>query len=59
MNDGLDYILRVVVPDITAYVKRYLKPLIKLKLIDWNSYLAIEKIKYASSLLLLELVDDV
>jgi Lrp/AsnC family transcriptional regulator len=59
MSGEVDYLLRVVVPDMTAYDTFYKKLIANVKLTDVSSSFAMEEIKYTTALPLPELADDV
>ncbi|WP_343080104.1 Lrp/AsnC family transcriptional regulator [Ostreiculturibacter nitratireducens] len=50
MSGQVDYLLRVVVPDIDAYDRFYKKLIAAVKLKDVSSTFAIEQIKYTTKL---------
>ncbi len=50
MSGEVDYMLRVVVPDIDAYDRFYKKLIAKIQLSDVSSSFAMEQIKYTTAL---------
>ena len=50
MSGEVDYLLRVVVPDIAAYDRFYKKLIAKIELSDVSSSFAMEQIKYTTAL---------
>jgi Lrp/AsnC family transcriptional regulator len=50
MSGEIDYLLRVVVPDIAAYDRFYQKLIAKIELSDVSSSFAMEQIKYTTAL---------
>jgi Lrp/AsnC family transcriptional regulator len=50
MSGEIDYLLRVVVPDIAAYDRFYRKLIAKIELSDVSSSFAMEQIKYTTAL---------
>jgi len=50
MSGEIDYLLRVVVPDIAAYDRFYKKLIAKIELSDVSSSFAMEQIKYTTAL---------
>ena len=50
MSGEIDYLLRVVVPDIDAYDRFYKKLIAKIELSDVSSSFAMEQIKYTTAL---------
>ena len=50
MSGEIDYLLRVVVPDIDAYDRFYKKLIAKIQLSDVSSSFAMEQIKYTTAL---------
>ncbi|RCL02395.1 MAG: Lrp/AsnC family transcriptional regulator [Candidatus Tokpelaia sp. JSC161] len=50
MSGDIDYLLRVVVPDIPAYDAFYKKLISKIEIRDVSSYFAMEQIKYTTKL---------
>ncbi len=50
MSGQVDYLLRVVVPDIAAYDRFYKKLIAKIELSDVSSSFAMEQIKYTTAL---------
>jgi Lrp/AsnC family transcriptional regulator, cysteine-sensing transcriptional activator len=50
MSGEVDYLLRVVVPDIAAYDRLYKKLIAKIELSDVSSSFAMEQIKYTTAL---------
>jgi Lrp/AsnC family transcriptional regulator len=50
MSGEIDYLLRVVVPDIAAYDRLYKKLIAKIELSDVSSSFAMEQIKYTTAL---------
>ncbi len=50
MSGEVDYLLRVVVPDIDAYDRFYKKLIAKIELSDVSSSFAMEQIKYTTAL---------
>jgi Lrp/AsnC family transcriptional regulator len=50
MSGQVDYLLRVVVPDIEAYDRFYKKLIGKIELFDVSSSFAMEQIKYTTAL---------
>jgi Lrp/AsnC family transcriptional regulator len=50
MSGEIDYLLRVVVPDIDAYDRFYKKLISKIQLSDVSSSFAMEQIKYTTAL---------
>lgn len=50
MSGQIDYLLRVVVPDIEAYDRFYKKLIAKIELFDVSSSFAMEQIKYTTAL---------
>ena len=59
MSGEVDYLLRVVVPDMAAYDSFYRKLIAHVQLTDVSSSFAMEEIKYTTALPLPELDDDV
>jgi len=59
MSGEVDYLLRVVVPDMAAYDTFYRKLIGNVQLTDVSSSFAMEEIKYTTALPLPELADDV
>ena len=59
MSGEVDYLLRVVVPDMAAYDTFYRKLIANVQLTDVSSSFAMEEIKYTTALPLPELDDDV
>jgi len=55
MSGEVDYLLRVVVPDMAAYDKFYRKLIANVQLTDVSSSFAMEEIKYTTALPLPEL----
>jgi Lrp/AsnC family transcriptional regulator len=50
MSGEIDYLLRVVVPDIDAYDRFYKKLIARIQLSDVSSSFAMEQIKYTTAL---------
>ena len=50
MSGEIDYLMRVVVPDIAAYDSFYRRLILKVDLADVSSSFAMERIKYTTSL---------
>ncbi len=50
MSGEIDYLMRVVVPDITAYDSFYRRLILKVDLADVSSSFAMERIKYTTAL---------
>jgi Lrp/AsnC family transcriptional regulator len=50
MSGEIDYLLRVVVPDIDAYDRFYKKLISRIQLSDVSSSFAMEQIKYTTAL---------
>lgn len=58
MSGEVDYLLRVVVPDMVAYDKFYRELIANVQLTDVSSSFAMEEIKYTTALPLPEVDDD-
>ena len=58
MSGEVDYLLRVVVPNMAAYDKFYRKLIANAQLTDVSSSFAMEEIKYTTALPLPECEDD-
>lgn len=58
MSGDVDYLLRVVVPDIAAYDEFYQRLISRIDILDVSSSFAMEQIKYSTALPLSYMLDD-